>query len=66
MILSTWSLGAPGGGDAIGSIAYAFFAKHWKGPVQLRGLQDRNYTVFDYVNGTSLGTLSGHNASAAG
>ena len=41
---------------------YAFFAKHWKGPVQLRGLQDRNYTVLDYVNGTSLGTLSGHNA----
>jgi alpha-galactosidase len=41
---------------------YAFFAKHWKGPVQLRGLQDRNYTVLDYVNGTSLGTLSGPNA----
>ena len=41
---------------------YAFFAKHWKGPVQLRGLQDRSYTVLDYVNGTRLGTLSGHNA----
>ena len=41
---------------------YAFFAKHWKGPVQLRGLQDRNYTVLDYVNGASLGTLSGPNA----
>jgi alpha-galactosidase len=41
---------------------YAFFAKHWKGQVQLRGLQDRNYTVVDYVNGASLGTLSGHNA----
>jgi alpha-galactosidase len=41
---------------------YAFFAKHWKGPVQLRGLQDRTYTVVDYVNGRSLGTLSGHNA----
>jgi alpha-galactosidase len=44
------------------TLYYAFFAKHWKGPVQLRGLQDRNYTVLDYVNGTSLGTLSGHNA----
>ena len=44
------------------TLYYAFFAKHWKGPVQLRGLQDRNYTVLDYVNGTSLGTLSGPNA----
>jgi alpha-galactosidase len=44
------------------TLYYAFFAKHWKGPVQLRGLQDRNYTVLNYVNGTSLGTLSGHNA----
>ena len=44
------------------TLYYAFFAKHWKGPIQLRGLQDRNYTVLDYVNGTSLGTLSGHNA----
>ena len=44
------------------TLYYAFFAKHWKGPVQLRGLQDRNYTVLDYVNGTSLGTLSGHDA----
>jgi len=44
------------------TLYYAFFAKHWKGPVQLRGLQDRNYTVLDYVNGTNFGTLSGHNA----
>ncbi len=44
------------------TLYYAFFAKHWKGPVQLRGLQDRNYTVLNYVDGTSLGTLSGHNA----
>jgi alpha-galactosidase len=41
---------------------YAFFARHWKGTVQLRGLQDRNYTVIDYVDGASLGTVSGHNA----
>jgi alpha-galactosidase len=41
---------------------YAFFAKHWKGPVELRGLGDRKYSVVDYVNGTSLGTVSGHNA----
>ena len=44
------------------TLYYAFFAKHWKGAVELRGLQDREYAVFDYVNGTSLGTLSGRNA----
>ena len=41
---------------------YAFFAKQWKGPVELRGLEDRNYSVVDYVTGKSLGTVSGHNA----
>ena len=41
---------------------YAFFAKHWKGPVELRGLDDRTYRVVDYVSGKDLGTLSGHNA----
>jgi alpha-galactosidase len=44
------------------TIYYAFYAKHWKGPVELRGLEDRNYTAFDYVNGKSLGTISGHKA----
>ena len=41
---------------------YAFFAKQWKGTVELRGLQDRNYTVVDYVTGKSLGTVAGHSA----
>ncbi len=41
---------------------YAFFAKQWKGPVELRGLEDRNYSVVDYVTGKNLGTVSGHNA----
>jgi alpha-galactosidase len=41
---------------------YAFFAKQWKGPVELRGLEDRKYTVVDYVTGKSLGTVSGHSA----
>jgi alpha-galactosidase len=41
---------------------YAFFAKQWKGPVELRGLDDRNYSVVDYVTGKSLGTVSGHGA----
>jgi alpha-galactosidase len=41
---------------------YAFFAKKWKGSVDLRGLEDRNYSVVDYVTGKSLGTVSGHSA----
>jgi alpha-galactosidase len=41
---------------------YAFFAKQWKGSVELRGLEDRNYTVVEYVTGKNLGTVSGHNA----
>jgi alpha-galactosidase len=41
---------------------YAFFAKQWKGPVELRGLEDRNYSVVDYVTGKSLGTVAGHSA----
>jgi alpha-galactosidase len=41
---------------------YAFFAKQWKGTIELRGLEDRNYTVVDYVSGKSLGIVPGHNA----
>jgi alpha-galactosidase len=41
---------------------YAFFAKRWKGPVELRGLEDRNYTVVDYVTGKRLGIVSGRSA----
>jgi len=41
---------------------YAFFAKQWKGPVELRGLADRKYSVVDYVTGKSLGIVSRHNA----
>ena len=41
---------------------YAFFAKQWKGTVELRGLEDREYTVVDYVSGKDFGTVSGQNA----
>jgi alpha-galactosidase len=41
---------------------YAFFAKQWKGTVELRGLEDRTYTVVDYVSGKKYGTVSGHSA----
>jgi alpha-galactosidase len=41
---------------------YAFFAKQWKGLVELRGLGDRDYRVVNYVSGKQLGAVSGHNA----
>jgi alpha-galactosidase len=41
---------------------YAFYAKQWNGRVELRGLDDRNYSVVDYVTGKNLGTVPGHNA----
>ena len=43
------------------SMYYAFYAKHWKGPVELRGLEDRKYSVYDYVNDKNFGTISGQN-----
>lgn len=42
-----------------GEMYYAFFSRHWNGPVELRGLQDRNYHVVDYVNGKDYGTVHG-------
>jgi alpha-galactosidase len=41
---------------------YAFFFKNWKGPIELRGLDDRKYSVVDYVTGKNFGTVSGHSA----
>jgi alpha-galactosidase len=41
---------------------YAFFARQWKGPVELRGLEGRNYSVVDYVTGKNLGTVAGPSA----
>jgi alpha-galactosidase len=42
---------------------YAFFARHWSGPIELRGLQDRTYRIFDYVNNKDLGTVHGPQAT---
>lgn len=41
---------------------YAFFAKHWKGLVELRGLEDRTYRALDYENDRDLGTVSRRNS----
>ncbi|MFZ0817773.1 MAG: glycoside hydrolase family 36 protein [Candidatus Sulfotelmatobacter sp.] len=42
---------------------YAFYAPHWTGSVELRGLQDRDYHVVDYVNGKDFGIVRGPRAS---
>jgi alpha-galactosidase len=44
------------------TVYYAFFSKQWSGTVELRGLEDRNYSVVDYVTGKTFGTVSGHSA----
>jgi hypothetical protein len=38
------------------------FCKAVEGPIELRGLEDRNYSAVDYVTGKNLGIVSGHNA----
>ncbi|HUO26508.1 MAG TPA: glycoside hydrolase family 36 protein [Candidatus Aquilonibacter sp.] len=42
---------------------YAFFARGWSGPLELRGLQDRTYHVVDYVNGKDFGLVRGPKAT---
>lgn len=38
---------------------YAFYAKTWNGTVELRGLTNQKYRVFDYVNQRDLGNVKG-------
>jgi alpha-galactosidase len=38
---------------------YAFYAKEWKGEIELRGLETKKYKVHDYVNDLDLGTVTG-------
>jgi len=45
------------------SMYYAFFARQWSGPIELRGLQDRAYHVLDYENHKDLGTVHGPTAT---
>ncbi len=46
-----------------GEMYYAFFANHWSGPIELRGLQDRTYHIVDYVNDKDLGNVRGPKAT---
>lgn len=45
-----------------GEMYYAFYAQEFQGKVELRGLQDRAYSVRDYENGRDLGTVKGPSA----
>jgi alpha-galactosidase len=38
---------------------YAFYAADWKGPLELRGLNDGAYHVVDYVDGKDFGIVRG-------
>jgi len=42
-----------------GEMYYAFFARGWSGAIELRGLQDRDYRVVDYVTGKEYGIVHG-------
>jgi len=46
-----------------GEMYYAFFARHWSGPIELRGLQNRTYHIVDYVNNKDLGSVRGPQAT---
>ncbi len=41
---------------------YAFFARQWSGPIELRGLENRDYHLVDYVNNKDFGTIHGPTA----
>ena len=41
---------------------YAFFAPQWRGPIELRGLEDRDYGITDYVHHKDLGKVHGPKA----
>jgi alpha-galactosidase len=42
---------------------YAFYARQWNGPVTLRGLESKRYSVIDYVNNKELGSVVGPTAA---
>jgi alpha-galactosidase len=46
-----------------GEMYYAFFARHWTGRVELRGLEDRAYHLVDYVTYKDFGSVHGPKAS---
>ncbi|NMC38798.1 MAG: alpha-galactosidase [Bacteroidales bacterium] len=41
------------------TLYYAFYADEWKGDIELRGLKNRKYNVFDYENRLDMGIIKG-------
>jgi len=48
-----------------GAMYYAFYAPSYDGPVELRGLEAREYSVIDYEHQVTLGTAKGPAAKIA-
>jgi alpha-galactosidase len=44
------------------TLYYAFYADSWNGEIELRGLKNTDYKLYDYVNQRDLGTVSGLSA----
>ncbi len=40
------------------TLFYSFFAKHWDGKIILKGLDNKTYKVYDYVNGKEVATIA--------
>jgi alpha-galactosidase len=41
------------------TLFYAFYGKNWDGKIELRGLENKRYSVYDYVNEIDYGKVSG-------
>lgn len=41
------------------TLYYAFYAKSWEGDIELRGLEAKEYQVYDYVNDVNMGKVKG-------
>ena len=41
------------------TLYYAFYADSWNGSIELRGLKNIEYRIYDYVNQKDMGTISG-------
>ena len=42
-----------------GNLYYAFYADEWKGPIELRGLENKTYRIHNYVDEKDLGIMNG-------
>jgi len=40
------------------TLFYAFYAKNWKGTIELKGLTSKKYKLVDYVNNRDLGVIN--------